>query len=99
MSASRLSSNNGRKGRRKKDKGSTTRSVAVNHQRLPFLDFFAVFFAAMVGLTPPRGQAPVDVIDVHVSTLKHALGIPRRRRKRRSEALRRFAPCRSGRNE
>src|SRR5207302_1705255 len=29
------------------------------------------------GLTPPRGQAPVDVIHVHVSTLKRVPGIPR----------------------
>src|SRR5947207_13451298 len=31
------------------------------------------------GLTPPRGQAPVDVIHVHVSTLKRVPGIPRGR--------------------
>ena len=34
------------------------------------------------GLTPPRGQAPVDMIHVHISALKRAPGIPRRRNER-----------------
>src|SRR2546427_12354058 len=79
MSASRLSSNNGRKGRRKKDKGSTTKSGAVNHQRCLSWISSRSFSLPWWGLTPPRGQAPVDAINVHVSTLKHASGIPQRR--------------------
>jgi hypothetical protein len=65
--------------------------VRIN-QRLPFFAFFVVllFFDAMVGSNSSWGQAPVDGMNVHVSTLKHAPGIPRRDNERLSLNVRRF---------
>src|SRR2546430_5291913 len=82
MNASKLTSRKNRRKERKKGKGSTTvqaltiisaclSSISLRSSSLPWW-----------GLTPPRGQAPVDVVHVHVLTLKHAPGIPQRRRER-----------------
>src|SRR2546426_602982 len=80
MTASRLTSRKGRREGRKKGKGSTTgQAPTIISACLSWISSRS-FSLPWWGLTPPRGQAPVDVIHVHVSTLKHTPGIPRRRK-------------------
>src|SRR2546427_3929275 len=99
MNASRLNSRKNRKEGRKKGKTPQQgQALTIISACLSWISSWS-FSLPWWGLTPPWGQAPVDVIHVHVSTLKHAPGIPRRRKKRKSELLRRFERCRRGRNE
>src|SRR3989454_1484567 len=80
MTASRLTSRKSRREGRKKGKGSTTgQAPTIISACLSWISSRS-FSLPWWGLTPPRGQAPVDVIHVHVSTLKHTPGIPRRRK-------------------
>src|SRR2546425_12170989 len=96
MNASKLTSQKNRREGRKKGKGSTTgqaltiisaclSSISLRSSSLPWW-----------GLTPPRGQAPVDVVHVHVLTLKHAPGIPQRRRERHVRSVKAIRPMQSG---
>src|SRR2546426_12130155 len=99
MNASKLTSQKNRREGRKKGKApqqgqalknisACLSSISLRSSSLPWW-----------GLTPPRGQAPVDVVHVHVLTLKHAPGIRNAAENATSEALRRFARCSRGRNE
>src|SRR5437879_9812038 len=79
MNASKLTSRKNRREERKKGKGSTTvQALTIISACLSWISSRS-FSLPWWGLTPPRGQAPVDAINVHVSTLKHASGIPQRR--------------------
>src|SRR5438128_569177 len=82
MNASKLTSRKNRREERKKGKGSTTgQALTIISACLSSISLRS-FSLPWWGLTPPRGQAPVDVVHVHVLTLKHAPGIPQRRRER-----------------
>src|SRR2546426_11330326 len=95
MTASRLTSRKSRREGRKKGKGSTTgQAPTIISACLSWISSRS-FSLPWWGLTPPRGQAPVDAINVDVSTLKRAPGIPQCAGVHAaSETLRRFGACR-----
>src|SRR2546426_6027549 len=99
MNASKLTSRKNRREERKKGKGSTTgQALTIISACLSSISLRS-FSLPWWGLTPPRGQAPVDVVHVHVLTLKHAPAFRNAAENATSEALSRFARCSRGRNE
>src|SRR5437879_4004080 len=96
MNASKLTSRKNRREERKKGKGSTTgQALTIISACLSSISLRS-FSLPWWGLTPPRGQAPVDVVHVHVLTLKHAPGIPQRRRERHVRSVKAIRTMQSG---
>src|SRR2546428_399401 len=96
MNASKLTSRKNRREERKKGKGSTTgQALTIISACLSSISLRS-FSLPWWGLTPPRGQAPVDVVHVHVLTLKHAPGIPQRRRERHVRSVKASRTMQSG---
>src|SRR3989442_14497532 len=96
MNASKLTSRKNRREERKKGKGSTTVQALTIISACVSSISLRSFSLPWWGLTPPRGQAPVDVVHVHVLILKHAPGIKQRRRERHVRSVKAIRTMQSG---